>query len=188
MVSFRFPHVMVAISLFLLIAVAHAPLLASERGESNEGKAATVRKLYRGYKKDFPNVPDISAADARTLLEEGKVVFIDVREPEEQAVSLLPGAVTEEAFLKNPGIAQGKTAVAYCTIGYRSGVFSQKMAGRGIEVLNLSGGIVAWVLKGGKVYLDGRETNRIHVYGKEWNHLPEGYEVVMFGFFEKLVK
>lgn len=184
---YRWSHLMLVMPLFLLINFFHAPLIASENGKSDEEKMAIVLKLYREYQKDFPGAMDISAAEARTLFEGGKVVFIDAREPEEQAVSALPGAITEEMFLKNPGIAQGKTAVAYCTIGYRSGVFSEKMGSRGIDVVNLTGGIVAWVLDGGKVYLNGQETSRVHVYGEEWNYLPEGYEAIMFGFLEKLL-
>lgn len=187
MVSYRQPRLLLVLPFFLLILFSHDLLIASENGEPIKDKMSIVQEMYRNYKKDFPDAVDISAAEARTLLEQKKVIFIDTRKPEEQEVSTLPGAVTEEAFLKNPGIAQGKTAVAYCTIGYRSGVFAVKMSKQGIKVVNLSGGILAWVLDGGKVYNNGRETNRVHVYGKEWNHLPEGYEAVMFGFFDKLV-
>ncbi len=180
-------YIILVLPLFFLINVTHGSLLASESGESDGEKMAIVRNMYRSYKRDFPGAVDISVEKARALFEQRKVVFIDVRKPEEQAVSTLPGAVTEETFLENPGIARGKTAVAYCTIGYRSGVFSEKMVKQGTNVFNLTGGIVAWILDGGKVFLDGRETNRVHVYGKEWNHLPAGYEPVTFGFFEKLI-
>ena len=65
---------------------------------------------------------------------------------------MLPGAVSQEAFEKDPGIAEGKTAVAYCTIGVRSGAFSQKMNRKEGRVLSLSGGLLAWLLEGGKIY------------------------------------
>ena len=189
MFSDRRPHIVFFISLLLIIGFVPAPLFAFEGVQQPDGeKLSAVRRMYRGYKREFPNVGDISATEARALFDQGKVLFIDAREPEEREVSTLPGAVTGEAFLKNPDLAKGKTAVAYCTVGYRSGVFAGEADRQGLGVLNLRGGIVAWVLDGGKVYHDGRETNRVHVYGKEWNYLPEGYEAVIYGFFEKLVK
>ena len=75
---------------------------------------------------------------------------------------------------------QGKTAMAYCTIGYRSGLYAEDRGREGIRVLNVQGGILAWVFSGGKVYHAGRQTNRVHVYEEEWNYLPVGYEPVMF--------
>jgi sodium/bile acid cotransporter 7 len=149
---------------------------------ANQKKINRVLKMYSAYKKDFPEVVDVSAIGMQSLLARDAVLFIDVRTQQERAVSMLPGAVSEAEFLQTPSLARGKTAVAYCTIGYRSGLFAKKMAARGRRVLNLAGGILAWVLEGGKVYHDGKITRRVHVYGKKWNILPNGYEAVMFGF------
>ena len=134
--------------------------------------------MYRDYKKSFPDVTEISPPDAVKRMEEGSVLFVDVRDPAERAVSMLPGAVTEEAFLKNPKSYGRKTVVAYCTIGYRSGKFADRMAKKGIRVLNLKGGILLWVHDGGRMFKDGKPTNRVHVYGKKWALAPEPYESV----------
>ena len=123
--------------------------------------------------------------EAMNLMAEGRVVFVDVRKPAERRVSRLPYSVTEEVFIENPLKFYGKTVVSYCTIGYRSGTFALNMAGRGIPVYNLRGGVLAWIFEGGKVYDENGETNRVHVYGEKWNYIPEGYEAVKFGFFEK---
>jgi sodium/bile acid cotransporter 7 len=102
-------------------------------------------------------------------------------------ISMLPGAVTRKAFLKNPGRYRGRLIVAYCTIGLRSGRFAMETAEKGIEIRNLRGGLLAWVLEGGNVYdAQGAVTKRIHVYGKKWDYPPEGYESVRLGFFERL--
>jgi sodium/bile acid cotransporter 7 len=175
------------LSFLLLAGCIHALPVWGENALSDREKSDIVQKLYGQYKKDFPEVEDMSAAAVKVLLARGQVVLIDVRTPDEQAVSMLPGAVTKEAVSKNPSILQGKTAVAYCTIGYRSGVYAEKMAREGIRIYNLPGGILAWVFSGGKVYCDGKETKRVHVYGEKWDYLPAGYEAVMFGFFQKLV-
>jgi len=59
------------------------------------------------------------------------------------------------------------------------------MSNKGIDIYNLKGGLLAWLLEGGKVYDTNGETKRVHVYGKKWNYLPRGYEPVFFSFFEK---
>jgi rhodanese-related sulfurtransferase len=165
-----------AIKSIFPIASHHAPPTPT----TDKDKSDIVRKMYEKEKAEFPEVEDISPASALDLYERGEAVFIDVRTPEEQLISMLPGAVTEKALADAPSILQGKTAVAYCTIGYRSGLYAADMGREGIRVLNAQGGILAWVLCGGKVYHDGRETRRVHVYEEEWNYLPDGYEPVMF--------
>jgi len=145
---------------------------------SDSEKRDKIEAMYQSYKKDFPGVPDIQISDAMRLLQEGKALFIDVREEKEQEVSMLPGAVTEKQFLKNPGKYRDRTLVGYCTISYRSGKLAEKLNAQGITLLNLKGGLLAWVHAGGKVYDQSGETKRIHVYGKKWNLGPKDYEAV----------
>jgi sodium/bile acid cotransporter 7 len=143
--------------------------------------------MYAGYKKDFPAVKDISPQQAVDLLKKDEVVFIDTRKPAEMKVSMLPHAITQNEFLSHPEKYAGKTVVGYCTVSYRSGVFAREMDAKGIPVRNLEGGILAWTLEGGKVYDEnGKETNRIHVYGKKWNYAPAGYKTVMFSLWEQM--
>lgn len=143
-------------------------------------KRDIVQKLYEKNKMEFQEVEEISPTSAQALYARGEAVFIDVRTPEEQMVSMLPAAVTEEDVENTPSLLQGKTAVAYCTVGYRSGLYAADKRREGIRVLNAQGGILAWVLSGGKVYHAGSATRRVHVYGEKWNYLPDGYEPVMF--------
>jgi sodium/bile acid cotransporter 7 len=150
-------------------------------------KKETVYRMYNGYKKDFPEVRDISPQQAMALLKQDKVVFVDTRKPEEMTVSMLPGAISGEAFLNHPEQYRDKTIVGYCTISYRSGKFASRIAEQGITVINLRGGILAWTLEGGKVYDNsGKEVKRIHVYGDKWDYAPAGYESVKFGLWQQI--
>jgi len=148
-------------------------------------KKEIVYKMYEDYRKEFPSAKDISPGEAMRMMKTGGVIFIDTRKPSEMKVSMLPNAIPREAFLKNPSRYKGRTIIAYCTISYRSGNFAVRMSEKGFDVYNLKGGLLAWVLEGGKVYDTHGETKRVHVYGKEWNYLPEGYEPVFFSFFER---
>jgi rhodanese-related sulfurtransferase len=158
----------------------HAQPAQVEKTMNDKKKSEIVRKMYEREKRKFQEVEDISPTSAQAIYDRGEAVFIDTRTPEEQMVSMLPGAVTEQDLANTPSILQGKTAMAYCTIGYRSGQYAEDMSRAGIRILNVQGGILAWVFSGGKVYHDGRETKRVHVYGKKWNYLPDGYEPVIF--------
>jgi sodium/bile acid cotransporter 7 len=159
----------------------------AERKISDTEKKEVVYRMYAGYKKDFPEVKDISPQQAIELFDQGKVVFVDTRKRSEIAVSMIPGAVTKQELLSQTERYKDKTIVGYCTISYRSGVFAREMAKDGLPVLNLQGGILAWTLEGGKVFdQSGKEVKRVHVYGDKWDYAPEGYESVKFSRKEQL--
>jgi len=106
------------------------------------------------------------------------VLFCDVRDENDQQVSMRPVAVTEKQFLTDPGQYRDRTLIGYCTISYRSGKLAERLKARGIVLLNLKGGLLAWVHAGGKVYDQSGETKRIHVYGRKWNLGPKDYEAL----------
>jgi sodium/bile acid cotransporter 7 len=160
-----------------LLFFCSSPVFA-DRKEEDRARASRVEEMYDGYKRSFPAVQDISAKEAMKRFEAGTVIFVDERELEEQAVSMLPGAIRSEEFLKNTARYQDKLVVGYCTISYRSGVLAQKLQKMGITMVNLQGGILAWLHAGGKVYRDGRPVNEVHVYGRKWNLAPSSYQTV----------
>ena len=151
---------------------------AADQDMTDTEKSAKITAMYQDYKKDFPSVQDIEPAEAMRLFQDGQALFIDVREEKEQTVSMLPGAITEKQFLKDPKQYQDRTLIGYCTISYRSGKLAEKLKAQGITLLNLKGGLLAWAHAGGKVYNQNSETKRIHVYGKKWNLGPKDYEAV----------
>lgn len=104
-------------------------------------------------------------------------LMVDVRSAEERAVSQIPNAISLDDYLR-PG-AERQAAVLYCTIGYRSAKTALELKAKGLEVRNLRGGILAWLLAGGNlVGPDGQPSFKVHVYGSKWNLLPAPYEGV----------
>ena len=134
--------------------------------------------MAAGIRMKFPDIEEMHARRAIELMNDNSIIFIDVRRPEEQELSMLPDAITAKAFLENPEKYKDYTKVGYCTIGYRSSMFAQKLKEMGISIYSLRGGLLAWVHDGGKVYNDREQSFRIHVYGRPWNLGPEGYEEV----------
>ena len=170
------------------ITISGGSTLAAGDGKLTElEKKQLVNSRYETYRKDLPGIAETEVLKGRKLLAEGqKVVFIDTRRPEEIAVSTLPGAITEEAYLASPETYRDHLKIAYCTIGYRSGIFARDMSREGDTIYNLRGGILGWTLEGGDVYDDGEPVKRIHVFAERWNYAPQGYETATFSLLRQL--
>ena len=168
------------VCLIICNAVARADL-----GEAE--KKAAVYRLYASYEHVFPGGRGISAREAIRWHQQGQVVFVDVREPAETEISMLPGAVRAAAYASRAGQFKGRTVIAYCTIGYRSGKFAEKMAEKGVTAFNLEGGILAWVWEGGRLNnAAGQTVKQVHVYAEKWDQAPAAYKTTTFGFWQRL--
>ena len=161
----------------ILSALFVYPCAAAETVTDAEKRQA-IDKMVAQYRTSFPDVVQMDSLQAMELMKDKKVVFIDVRRPNEQEVSMLPGAITHEAYLENRDKYNDYLKISYCTIGYRSGRFAQMMHQNGTAMYNLHGGMLGWLHDGGKVYDKNGQSFRIHVYGRPWKLAPEGYEEV----------
>lgn len=145
----------------------------------NQHRNQALQEMYETYKKSFPEVPEVTPAEAMKLLEAGQAVFVDVRPPAERRISQLPGAITAPEFLSGVDSYRGKIVIAYDTMGLRSGLFAEKLRKKGIGIANLREGLLGWLHAGGKIYdSKGNETLRVHIYGCIWNYAPLEYEAV----------
>ena len=145
---------------------------------SDDQKKQKITSMYKKYKTSFPEVDDMSAEYVMLLMENKPVLFVDIRDPEEQAVSMLPRAITDKVFLKNTEAYKDHIIIGYCTISYRSGKLAATLKKKGVHMINLRGGLLAWLHAGGKVYKDGRPVPRVHVYGRKWDLAPSNVESV----------
>lgn len=136
---------------------------------------ARVEELYAGYREAFPEVVDITVPVLVAMRETTTVVLVDVRSREEQAVSMIPGAITRKEFEDSADEYRGTTVVAYCTIGYRSGRYTRELQKKGWNAYNLRGSVLAWAHAGLPFVNAEGETRAVHVYGALWNLLPPEY-------------
>lgn len=142
---------------------------------SDEERLERIEAMYETYRDDFPTVDSISPADADRLRQLGQALMVDVRDPVEQSVSIIPGAMTEEVYRINPEAHPAPIVVAYCTIGARSGAFARELQAQGKRVFNLRGGLLAWTHAGlPLVDANGQGTPQLHVYGPKWNLAATG--------------
>jgi len=99
----------------------------------------------------------LNVAEAKQLLDEGKAVMVDVREPNEYAevhakgVRLVPvnTVITEVKQIRD--LAGGKEVLFICRSGQRSALAAEYAVAAGLNDLtlyNVEGGTLAWVEAG----------------------------------------
>ena len=85
--------------------------------------------------------------DVQSLLDEGRILLIDVREPDEYARERIPGALLyplstfDAVHLPADG---ARAVVFYCAAGGRSLTAARLRRSTGQPAAHMAGGIVAW--------------------------------------------
>jgi len=168
--------------IFLLTAVLTTFMACARTREpaSDAQKLAKIETFYTKYKRSFPKVKDITAAELGARLVDDDLVIVDVRTPAEREVSMIPGAITSETFEAHPEDYRGETVVTYCTAGYRSGLYADKLRKDDWKVLNLKGSLLSWSHAGMPLVHDGEPTHRIHTFGPDWDLLAHDYQAVFW--------
>jgi rhodanese-related sulfurtransferase len=164
-----------AVALTLLVAVAACGTADLSEAE----KAARITELYAGYRAEFPEAPELSVEELLDRLRgPGEVVLVDVRTDSEREISMIPGSMSRLEYEQLRSDLGEHTVVTYCTIGYRSGLYTEELRQQGWDAYNLEGSILAWTHAGQELESDGKKTRRLHVYGNRWDLAADGYETV----------
>lgn len=146
---------------------------------SDAAKRQKIMAMYRNYAQEFPLIEGISVEELQRLQRQAKnIVIVDVRSPKEQAISQIPGAITVEEFESDLKQYAQNTVIAYCTIGYRSGRYAEKWRQQGVKILNLEGSLLAWSHIQGKLIDANGMTNKVHVFGRQWQLTGQNYQPV----------
>lgn len=99
-----------------------------------------------------PAVEDLTVEQVKAGLEDGSILLVDVREPNELAAERIPGAIDfplsafDPAALPDPG---DKRLVFSCRSGRRSVTASKAAQATGLPYdAHMAGGILAWKAAG----------------------------------------
>ncbi len=135
-------------------------------------------KLVNGkIRREFPEVPRITTAELAgemTATEARRPLLLDVRTPEEFAVSHLRGAERIDPAAPASAVTAPKerAIVTYCSVGYRSAALAQRLRAAGFtKVRNLEGSIFQWANEGRPVFREGHEVAQVHPYNGLWGLL-----------------
>jgi len=126
---------------------------------------------------DFPQVKRITTADLAAWLndpERAVPLLLDVRTRAEFDVSHLRDAVhvEPEAPVSAVHFPKDQPLVTYCSVGYRSGAFAEKLRSAGYsKVSNLEGSIFRWANEGRPLFRDGKTVSKVHPYNRTWGLL-----------------
>ena len=132
-----------------------------------------LRALARVFMRVvFPSVRQLPAAQLAAWLTDSshpKPLLLDVRQPEEFAVSHLCGARRVDFGSRAEDVLAGVPAaqpiVCYCAAGFRSSVLAKRLAGAGhTEVFNLEGAIFDWACEGRPLVLGEEVVCEVHPF------------------------
>ena len=161
-----------------LLTVATAVLLLATATCSAEPAIAwaLVKKAAR---LKYPSVRQLSTGRLAKWLARADTIrplLLDVREPEEFAVSHLRGArptADLQKALRQLGSASVDTPiVVYCSVGFRSSELVQQLQAEGYaHVYNLEGSIFEWANQGRPIYRGEEKVKTVHPYGEPWTRL-----------------
>src|SRR5690348_14385390 len=140
----------------------------------------SMESLQKRINRDFPEVRQIEPRKlASWLLDPTRPapLLLDIRTPEEYAVSHLPGAE-----LLEPGsnvmdfkekFKDQKEAILYCSVGYRASAMAREFIRSGwTNVRVLKGSIFQWIIEDrALVDQNGNATRFVHPYSFAYSHL-----------------
>jgi rhodanese-related sulfurtransferase len=101
---------------------------------------------------------DYTPTEVATLLEQGGVELIDVREPEEYDAGRIAGTrhiPLNELTAEVDTIARDRPVIFYCRSGSRSAMATEAFRGAGFDAHNMSGGLLEWAAGGLPLEPDG---------------------------------
>ena len=158
-----------------LLAVAVWLFLVSKVRESDPvDRLAFIKDQVR---RRFPLAPQISTDELATRLTSGeRLVLLDVRNPEEYAVSHLPGAIRVDPNASPAlpvGIGSDVPVVAYCSVGWRSSKWVEALRNQGVDAVNLEGSIFQWVAEDRPLRRGAELVDVVHPYSSAWAWLVD---------------
>jgi rhodanese-related sulfurtransferase len=106
-------------------------------------------------------------------------VLLDARTEDEFRVSRLKGAVRIDPYRPSlrplQGFRKDTVVMVYSSAGYRGARVASWLGRAGYSnVLNLSGGIFAWVNEGRPIFRGETPTAQVHPYDHNWGRLVDG--------------
>lgn len=159
-----------------------ASLLAIAVGSYGRSPAAEkegMGKMTSAVRRKFPGVAQLQAAELADWLSDKskpQPQILDVREPDEFAVSHLHGAINVRPDAPASEVLArldpARPVVVYCSVGYRSSKLAQRLMDAGFKnVRNLEGSLFNWANEGRPLEKEGHTTQAVHPYNRFFGRL-----------------
>jgi rhodanese-related sulfurtransferase len=168
----KFKTTIVAVLAMILSATAYtalrSALAASDVLDLNPATATVHQR--------FSDVPHFDTATIKAIIgaaEPGAVQIVDVREPDEFAVSHIPGAINVPSGTADTdllaAVSSDGLVILYCSIGFRSSSVARRLKSAGrTNVYNYAGSIFAWANAGQTLQSNKSTATKVHPYNSNW--------------------
>jgi len=124
------------------------------------------------------NLGESGTASAESVEHARPLLLVDVRSAKETDVSMIPGAVTRDAYEQDASAYEGYRIVSYCTVGVRSKRYTRALRNQGVDAVNFEGSIMAWVNAGLPLVTPaGEPTRRVHTWSRRFSVPPDYVQV-----------
>jgi rhodanese-related sulfurtransferase len=137
--------------------------------------AQTLDEVKEIVRKRFPDVPQLSTRELAEWLgnpAQTAPLLVDVRTRDEFSVSHLTNAFNSTSVEEVRRAARERPVVVYCSVGYRSSAFADKLIRQGMtNVFNLEGSIFQWANEGRPVYQGTNVVQKVHPYDSKWGKM-----------------
>ena len=154
----------------------------------------SIAAVHSRTSEEHPNVRHVTSGRLSDILKSASedMVLFDVREPDEYAVSRIPGAVrvdpslSSAAFIRRFGPEiKGRKVVFYCSVGVRSTRLADRMqadlARLGAkQVVNLRGGLFGWHNETRPLVDEAGSTEWIHPFNEFWAQFVRRYKWISY--------
>ena len=139
----------------------------------------TLEQWQARVAREYPDVTRISTHELADWLQNSskpRPLLLDVRTPEEYAVSHLPGAklLPPGTSMRQLGQYFGTNtpAILYCSIGYRAAEMARHLKRAGWHTITvLDGSIFKWAREGRSLYAEEQLVSTVHPYSPAYAHL-----------------
>jgi rhodanese-related sulfurtransferase len=168
--------------MMVLLLVIVLPILVGGVVLLVAGRPVAFRALQWRIERRFPDVKWLKTEElARwgTGPVEPPPVLLDARTDDEFRVSSLKGAVRIDPYRPSlrplRGFRKDTVVMVYSSAGYRGARVASWLGHAGYtNVLNLAGGIFAWVNEGRPIFRGETPTAQVHPYDHNWGLLVDG--------------
>ena len=160
-----------------ILACSPRSSIAQEKAEDGAKSWTSTLEMIRAR---FPAVAQVPTDTLQVWLKGSPkrkdLILLDVRKPDEYAVSHLLGArlapSKDEALNVLRDVPADQCIVVYCSVGYRSSELAEILMKTGFtEVYNLEGSIFRWANEGRPVYRAEKRVRIVHPYDSYWGRL-----------------
>jgi rhodanese-related sulfurtransferase len=133
--------------------------------------------------RQFPHVRQLPTSELAAWLSDTNrpaPLLLDVRTPAEYAVSHLANArqvdPDADAAKALPDTSKDTPIITYCSVGYRSSAFAERLQQAGFtNIFQLDGSIFQWVNDGRPLVRDGKPVQEVHPYNAHWGQLLDAH-------------